>query len=68
MFNVFSVPRTTGWRRKAEAVRLETEKAKAQGLPSPTKVQLAYTCKKVWSTTEQSDWPLTVLRLNVLPL
>ena len=38
MFNVFSVPRTTGWRRrKAEALRLETEKAKAQGLPSPTK-------------------------------
>ena len=34
MFNVFSVPRTTGWRRrKAEALRLETEKAKAQGLP-----------------------------------
>ena len=48
MFNVFSVPRTTGWRRrKAEALRLETEKAKAQGLPSPTKVQLAYTCKSV---------------------
>ena len=42
MFNVFSVPRTTGWRRrKAEALRLETEKAKAQGLPSPMKVQLA---------------------------
>ena len=47
MFNVFSVPRTTGWRRrKAEVLRLETEKVKAQGLPSPTKVQLAYTCKK----------------------
>ena len=47
MFNVFSVPGTTGWRRrKAEALRLETEKAKAQGQPSPTKVQLAYTCKK----------------------
>ena len=50
MFNVFSLPRTTGWRRrKAEALRLETEKAKAQGLPSPTKVQgvqLAYACKK----------------------
>ena len=29
MFNVFSVPRTTGWRRrKAEALRLETERPK----------------------------------------
>ena len=34
MFNGLSVPRTTGWRRrKAEALRLETEKAKAQGHP-----------------------------------
>ena len=50
MFNVFSVPRTTGCRgRKAEALRLEIEKAKDQGLPSRTKVQavqLTYTCKK----------------------
>ena len=47
MFNVFSVPRTTAWRRrKAKALRLETEKAKAQGT---------------------KDWPLTVLRSNVLP-
>ena len=43
MFNVFSVPRTTAWRRrKAEALRLETEKAKAHGLPSLKKVRLAY--------------------------
>ena len=46
MFNVFSVPRTTAWRRrKAKALRLEIEKAKAQGLPSPKKVRLAYTWK-----------------------
>ena len=33
-------------RRKAETLRLETEKAKAQGLPSPKKVRHAYRCKK----------------------
>ena len=67
MFTVFSVPRTTGWRRrKVEALRLETEKTKAQGLPSPTKVQLAYTFKKCGKP--QKDCTLTVLRSNVLPL
>ena len=33
-------------RRKAETLRLEREKAKAQGLPSPKKVRPAYKCKK----------------------
>ena len=47
MFNVFPVSRTTAWRRrKAEVLGLVTEQAKAQGLPSPKKVWLAYTCKK----------------------
>ena len=41
------MPRTTAWRRrKAEALKVETEAARAQGLPSPKKIRLAYTCKK----------------------
>ena len=48
MFNVFSVPRTTGWRGgKAEVRRLETEKAKAQGLPSLRKCSWPIHAKSV---------------------
>ena len=38
---------------KGRTFRLETEKAKAQRLPSLKKVRLAYIHEKVWSTTEQ---------------
>jgi hypothetical protein len=42
---MFLVPRTTAWRRrKAEALKVETEAAREQGLPSPKKVRLP--CKK----------------------
>lgn len=41
------MPRTTAWRhRKKKALLDEKEAARSQGLPSPKKVRLPYSCKK----------------------
>ena len=48
-----------------EALQNEVEAARAQGLPSPQKVKLVYTCKKCGQPPEQRHWGFPILRTNL---